>query len=360
MMRAEIRIGDRIIGEGRPPFLIAEAGVNYFDIAKKNNMAPLEAARLMINQAAKAGADAIKFQTYKADKLVIKQSPAYWDTTEETSTSQYELFQKYDAFGEREYRELAECASQNNIVFMSTPFDEEAVDFLDEMMPVFKISSSDITNTPFLKHIAKKKRPVFLSTGASTIDEINEAVSTISNLSNNSIVLMHCVLNYPTQYEHANLRMIETLRDTFPELLIGYSDHTRADPDMLVLLSAYLLGAVVIEKHFTLNKSLPGNDHYHAMDTEDLRKAKDNLKLAQLLLKPAASDTESAARKYARRSVVAKAAILKGTIITADMLTCKRPGTGISPKFIDNIIRKKTKANIAADSLVTWEMVGGK
>lgn len=357
-MRAEIKIGDRIICESGRAFLIAEAGVNYFDIAEKNSIEALEAAKLMISQAAKAGADAIKFQTYKAGNLVTKQAPAYWDTNEEASTSQYELFKKYDAFGEREYRELAKYAGKNKIVFMSTPFDEEAVDLLDDLVSVFKISSSDITNIPFIKYIVKKKKPIFLSVGASTIEEINEAVETIRSTGNNEIVLMHCVLNYPTEYQHADLRMIESLKDAFPELLIGYSDHTRADPDMRVLSAAYLLGAVVLEKHFTLDKSLPGNDHYHAMGPENLRKARQNLEFAGLLLSPKESgtDNEAMARMYARRSLVAKVAVPKGIVITADMITCKRPGVGIAPKFIDSIIGKKTKVEIAEDSLIIWEM----
>lgn len=358
-MRREIKIREKIISESSKPFIVAEAGVNYFDIGEKNGIDALEAAKLMISQAAKAGADAIKFQTYKAGKLVVSDAPAYWDRSEEPSTSQYELFQKYDKLGEQEYRELAKYAEENNIVFMSTPFDEEAVNMLTDLVPVFKIASADITSIPFIRHIARKKKPVFLSTGASTLEEISEAVEAIKSEGNTLIVLLHCVLNYPTQYQDANLNMIKSLRSTFPDLLVGYSDHTRPDAGMLVLLSAYLLGAVVIEKHFTLDKSLPGNDHYHAMDPEDLQRIRKNLEFVSLLLSTGKRerDTESLARKHARRSLVSSVVIPKGTIITADMVTYKRPGTGIPPKFIDTIIGRKAKCDIENDKVITWEMV---
>ncbi|MBN2186830.1 MAG: N-acetylneuraminate synthase family protein [Dehalococcoidia bacterium] len=352
-----IKINNKMIAEESPPFLIAEAGVNYYDIAKERNISPLEAAKLMVIEAAEAGADAIKFQTYKADKLAVRSSPAYWDTTKESVDSQYELFKKYDSFWEDEYRELAGCAKAHNIIFMSTPFDEEAVDLLTELVPVFKISSSDITNIPFIKHVAKRGKPIFLSTGASTIEEIRDAVCAIESEGNREIVVMHCVLNYPTHYQHANLLAIRHLRNMFPEYIIGYSDHVLPDTQMLVLTTAYLLGARVIEKHFTLNKSLPGNDHYHAMEPQDLRIAVGNLQFMMEILGSGEKDiqNEIQARMYARRSVVAKVDIAQGTKIIQDLVTCKRPGTGISPKLLGSIIGKTATRNIKADEILSWE-----
>lgn len=354
----QIKINNRVISETSRPFVIAEAGVNYYDIAKKEGIEPIEAAKLMIKEAANAGADAIKFQTYTAEKLASKYSPAYWDTTKESTKSQYELFKKYDKFGEDEYRELARYSKRKGIVFMSTPFDEDAVDFLNELMPVFKISSSDITNIPFIRYIAKKGKPIFLSTGASTIEEIKDAVKAIEQEGNRDIVIMHCILEYPTKYEHANLRMIEHIKRTFPDYLVGYSDHTLPDPSMLVLTTAVLLGARVIEKHFTLDKSLKGNDHYHSMDPQDLKKFIANIDLLEKILgknKKEPLPTESQARKYARRSIVAKVDIPKGTIITRDMLTFKRPGTGISPRHLDEIIGKRAKKDIREDEIIKFE-----
>ena len=356
-----IKINNKTISETSKPFIVAEAGVNYYDIAKKENIEPMDAAKLMIKEAANAGADAIKFQTYKAEKLASKYSPAYWDITKEGTKSQYELFKRYDKFGEQEYIELAKYAREKNIIFMSTPFDFEAVDFLDALMPVFKISSSDITNIPLIKYIAKKQKPIFLSTGASTIGENTDAVSAIENEGNNQIVIMHCILNYPTKYEDANLGMIKHLKKMFPDYLVGYSDHTSPDSNMLVLTTAVLFGASVIEKHFTLDKSLKGNDHYHSMDTKDLRRFIDNLELLEKIIGREIKEpleSESSARIYARRSIVAKVYIPKDSIITEGMLVFKRPGTGISPKFLERIIGKKTKIDIKEDEIVKWEDVG--
>jgi len=356
-----IKISNKVISEASRTFLIAEAGVNYYDIAKKENIEPIEAAKLMIKDAANAGADAIKFQTYKAEKIASKYSPAYWDTAKESTKSQYELFKKYDKFGEKEYKELAKYAKEKNIIFMSTPFDEEAVDFLDGLMPVFKISSSDITNIPFIRYIAKKQKPVFLSTGASTIKEIRDAVSTIEKEGNDKVVIMHCILNYPTKYENANLGMIMHLQKLFPNYLVGYSDHTLPDPCMVILTTAALLGAKVIEKHFTLDKTLPGNDHYHSMNTEDLRRFVNNLRLLEKIIGRKIKEpleSESSARKYARRSIVAKIDIPEDTIITEDMVTFKRPGMGISPKFLEKVIGKKAKKFIGKDEIIEWDCLG--
>lgn len=349
-----------VIGENSRPFVIAEIGVNYYDIARKNQIEPLEAAKMMISAAEDAGADAVKFQTYKAEKLASKYSPAYWDTSKEPTTSQYELFKKFDSFGKEEYQELARFSKDNNILFLSTPFDFEAADVLDELMPIFKISSSDITNIPFIRYIARKQKPVFLSTGASTIDEIDEAVRAIEEEGNDQIVIMHCILNYPTAYADANLGMISHLRKRYPDYPIGYSDHTLPDPQMSVLTTAVILGSNVIEKHFTLDKSLPGNDHYHAMDPRDLKKFVQNVTFVQDIIgemEKRPIESEMPARIYARRSIVAKGEIPRGTIITEEMLTFKRPGTGLSPSLIEQIIGKKTKEDISEDEIVKDEFL---
>jgi sialic acid synthase SpsE len=344
----KVKIGNKIINEESHPFVVADAGVNHendINIAKK-----------MIDDVARAGADAIKFQTYKAEKIASKNSPAYW----KTGRTQYEYFKKYDKFGEEDYRELAEYANEKDIVFMSTPFDLETVDFLDELVPVFKISSSDITNTPFVKYIATKGKPIFLSTGASTIGEIDDAITAIEEEGNKEIVILHCVLSYPTKYEDANLNMIIHLKKVFPNYLIGFSDHTLPDKNMLVLTTAVLLGAKVIEKHFTFDKSLKGNDHYHAMDFRDLKILKENLDLINKILgqnekKPL--ETEMPARKYARRSIVAKTDIPQGTKIAEDMLDFKRPGTGIAPKFLELVVGRVTKRDIKYDEIIKWEYI---
>ena len=356
----KIMVVNKEISETSLPFIIAEAGVNYYEIAEKEKLSLLEAAKLMIKYAHHAGASAIKFQTYKAEKLASKYSPSYWDLSKESSKSQYELFKKYDKFGEKEYMKLSEYANNMGIVFMSTPFDFDAVDFLDNLVPVFKVASSDITNIPFLKYIARKGKPIFLSTGASTIEEIREAVNAIENEGNDKIVIMHCILSYPTAYNDANLNMILDIKRSFPEYIIGYSDHTLPDKEMMVLTTAYLLGARVIEKHFTLDKSLKGNDHYHSMDPTDLKIFVKNVRFVTTILgskikKPINSELIS--RKYARRSIVAKKNIHKGDVISRDMLTFKRPGTGISPRDLDKVIGMIAKREIGKDEIIMWNML---
>lgn len=342
------------------PFLIGEIGVNFYDIAKKENIAPMDAAKLMIKEAKNAGIDAVKFQTYKAEKIASRNSPAYWDLDEEPTTSQFELFKKFDSFGSEEYRELAEYCREVGIMFLSTPFDFEAIDFLDDLMDVYKISSSDLTNIPFIKAIALKNKPIILSTGASTLKEIKEAVNAIEEVSNVDIGLMHCVLSYPTKDGDANLLMIKDIKEQFEGYDIGYSDHTKPDDKMLILTTAYLYGANIIEKHFTLDKTLTGNDHYHAMDVEDVKTFNENIELINKIKGKKVKQPlvcESSSRKEARRSIVASKDIKKGEKITKDNITFKRPGTGISPSKVDEIIGMNANEDIAEDTLLTYEML---
>ncbi len=335
------------------PYVIAEAGVNH-----EGN---IETAKRLIDEAARGGAHAIKFQTYKAETLASRDSPYYWDITKEPSRNQFELFKKFDKFWKNEYELLKIECDKRGIEFMSTPFDTEAADFLNDMMPVFKISSSDITNFPFIRHIAKFGKPILLSTGASDIGEITEAVDLIRSCGN-KLCLLHCVLNYPTLDENANLGMILDQRRRFPEALPGYSDHTLPGT-MEVLKTATLLGAVVLEKHFTHDKSLPGNDHYHAMDMEDLKYFfRDMDKVFTLIGKfeKQALPSEAEAIKNARRSLIAARSIRKGETITFTDLTWKRPASGISPKHIDDVIGSKATVDIAEDAVLKWEMIEKK
>ena len=337
--------------------LIAEIGVNYYDIAAKLNISLIDAAKFMILSAHNAGIHAVKFQTYKAETLASKHSPSYWDTTEEPTTSQYHLFKKFDSFGEKEYKELSDFCNSIGIEFCSTPFDFESADYLESMMNIYKISSSDLTNIPFIEYIAKKNKPILLSVGASNLDEIRQAVESICKYNQKELALLHCVLEYPTPYEHANLSKISSLKNEFPNLYIGYSDHTKPDSSYDVIKTAYLLGANVIEKHFTLDKTLKGNDHYHAMDTNDAEQIIRELEFIKILQGQSiikCLDTEKKARVNARRSIIANIDIPKGVKITRDMLTFKRPGTGVSPSKIDFVIGKKMKINIMKDYPIFW------
>lgn len=340
--------------------LIAEIGVNYYDIAKKMDISVMDAAKLMVKEAKEAGIHAVKFQTYKAETLAAKESPSYWDTSEETTTSQFELFKKFDSFGVEEYRHLAEYCESQGIEFLSTAFDIESADYLYDFMNVYKISSSDLNNLPFVEYQAKKGKPIILSIGASTSEEIDKTIQIIRKNNNQPIILMHCVLEYPTPYEHANLNKIVTLKNTYPDLIVGYSDHTRPDPDADVIKTAYNLGAIVVEKHFTLDKTLPGNDHYHAMDTEDANKIVKGIEFISEIrgtYELTFNETELAARQNARRSLVAACDIKEGDVITESMLTFKRPGTGISPSEINKVIGKIALTDISEDTIFQFDMI---
>ncbi|CAI3237847.1 N-acetylneuraminate synthase family protein [Desulfovibrio legallii] len=329
------------------PYVIAEAGVNH--------EGSMEIARRLIDEAAAGGADAIKFQTYKAASLASKDSPAYWDTSKEPTRSQYELFKKHDSFWKNEFEALKKHCDAAGIAFMSTPFDVESAHFLNDLMEVFKISSSDITNKPFIRILCDFGKPIILSTGAAHLHEIAEAVEWIE-AKGNKLALLHCVLNYPTADENAALGMIPALKRHFPGHVIGYSDHT-LPKDMHILETAVLLGARVLEKHFTHDKTLPGNDHYHAMDKDDLRRFR--TRLAATLasvgnMEVRALPEEEPARLHARRSLVTARAVPAGQPLTPADLTWKRPAHGISPRDYDSVLGLRARRDLPEDTVLTW------
>lgn len=342
------------------PYLIAEMGVNFYDTAKSLNIEPIEAAKLYIAKAAEAGVDCAKFQSYKANTIVSKNSPAYWDTTKEPTKTQYELFLKHDSFGEKEYRELCDYTHEKGLDFTSTPFDYASVDYLEDMVDFYKISSSDLSNIPFIRYIGSKRKPVYISVGAAYLSEVDEAIRNLKEVGCKEIVIFHCVLSYPTDPKDANLRVIETLKKNFPDVKVGFSDHVAPDEGMITLATAYLLGAEVIEKHFTLDKTLPGNDHYHAGDPEDFRKAIANFKLIDSILGSAEKtvlDCELVPRREARRSLVLTRDMKKGEVISEKDIMAKRPGTGISPQYTEIVVGRKILQDLAEDTVLTWDMV---
>ncbi len=342
------------------PYLIAEMGVNFYDTAKKEKITPLNAAKLYIDAAHSAGINCAKFQSYKANTIASKNSPSYWDTSKEPTKSQYELFQKFDHFNKAEYQELCNYTHSKGMDFTSTPFDYESADYLFDMVDFYKISSSDLSNLPFISHIGKKGKPVILSCGASYLSEVDEAIRILKESGCKDITILHCVLSYPTHPQDANLRVIQTLKQTFPDIKVGFSDHVAPDPSMITLSTAYVLGAEVIEKHFTLDKTLPGNDHYHSGDPSDFKKAISNFELINQLLgksEKTVLECEKIPRREARRSLVLKRDLHKNDIITAEDLIPKRPGTGISPKYTDIVIGRTVKQDLPEDTILTWDML---
>lgn len=344
----------------KKPYLIAEMGVNFYDTAKALGISPLDAAKLYIDKAAESGIDCSKFQSYKAETIVSKNSPAYWDITKEPTRTQYELFLKHDHFGENEYRELCNYTHAKGMDFTSTPFDYASADYLEEMVDFYKISSSDLSNLPFIRYIGAKGKPVYMSVGAAYLSEVDTAVRVLKDSGCRDIVLFHCVLSYPTAPENANLRVIETLKKVFPEVRIGFSDHVAPDNTMMTLATAYLLGAEVIEKHFTLDKTLPGNDHYHAGDPEDFKRAINNFERINKILgssEKTVLDCEIIPRREARRSLVLTRNMKAGDIIRKEDIMPKRPGIGISPECAEIVVGRKVVRDLEEDTILTWDMV---
>lgn len=346
-----LQLGKCLITPQGRPYVIAEIGVNH--------EGSLDQAKRLIDLAKQGGADAAKFQSYKADTLASKHSPAYWDTSKESTQSQHQLFKKYDNFGPAEYVALADHCRQVDIDFLSTPFDDAAIEFLDPLVQFFKIASADITNIPFLRKMAAKGKPVVLSTGASTLGEIDVAVDALTHAGCREIVLLHCTLNYPTENASAHLRMITGLQRAYPDRLVGYSDHTLPDDTMTSLVTAHLLGAVVIEKHLTHDKTLPGNDHYHAMDVHDLTRFVALVDRIHTLLGPSAHKapiaTEAISRRNARRSIVLAKDVAAGHRLEAADLTYKRPGTGVSPLHWDEVLGRTVARALQEDDVLQWE-----
>ena len=345
-MKKMIKIENRYISEDYPTFIIAEAGVNH--------NGSLELAKRLVDVAKKAGVDAIKFQTFKTEKVVSKFAPKaeYQIKNTGNNESQYEMIKKLE-LTEEEFIELYKYTKEKGLIFLSTPFDFESADFLEDLVPAYKISSTDLTNLPFLEYIAKKGKPIILSTGMATLGEIEEAVNTIKKY-NEDIILLHCITNYPADFEELNLRAIKTLKEAF-KLPVGYSDHSLG---IYAPIAAVTLGAVVIEKHFTINKNLPGPDHKASLNPEELKEMVKAIRLIEKALgdgikRPTFS--EEKIKKVVRKSLVANVDIPKGSIIKREMVTIKRPGIGIEPKYLDKIIGKKAKRDIKKDEVIRWE-----
>lgn len=347
-MVATITIGARKVGLGQPCFIIAEAGVNH--------NGDLEMARCLVDLAVEAGADAVKFQTFKAEKVISAHAPkaAYQIQTTGSSESQLDMAKRlelpFDAF-----RELHDHCRERGILFMSTPFDEESADFLAELgVPLFKIPSGEITNIPFLTHIARKGKPMIVSTGMCTLEEVEAAVRVVEEMGNRELVLLHCTSSYPADPAESNLRAMETMRSV-TGLPVGYSDHT---PGIEVALAAVALGACVIEKHFTMDRNLPGPDHRASLEGPELCAFVAGIRRVESALgngvkRP--SPTELDTRNVARRSIVAGKDLQAGIVLGVEDIAIKRPGTGIPPSELQKVVGRRLVRSIQRDQLLSWE-----
>ena len=346
----EIKIGNKTIGENHPVYIIAESGCNHDG--------KLEQAFQIVKAAYENGADAIKFQTFKAEKLVTKETPQWWLPKDKIEgTRQIDLYRDQDMFGFEEFKKISEYCKDLGITFLSTPFDEDSVDLLDKLgVPAFKIASTDLTNLPFLEYVAKKNKPIFLSTGMGSIREIKEAVDTIKNAGNEEIVIMHCIVEYPAPMAHANLNFIKTLQKTFPEFLIGLSDHTLG---ILSPVIATSLGTKLIEKHFTIDKSIRGaSDHIISIDPRELSMMIKDVRITESALgsyERTLLEYEKPAYEHGRRKIVANMVIPKGSILTKEMITCKRTSQGIYPRYFNEVVGKKVKIDLQPDDPLQFE-----
>lgn len=344
----------------KKPFLIANISYNFYDLAKRENMSYMDAAKLLIEEAQLCGINAVIFHAYNVEKFISRESPSFWNLSHEEAVSQFELFNKYEKFGIGEHRKLAQFCEEMGILFLAEPLDYESVDMLDDFVEIYKISSSDLTNIPFIKHVASKNKSILLATGGATMLEIKNAVNAIEEVSTSNIAIMHSVLSYPTEYSDANLLMIKDLRDSFPDYEIGYVDYTPPNNNMMVLTTAYNYGATILEKQFTFDKNLDGLYNTFAMDPDDVIAFKNNILFLSKINGRSNKQPlicESSARQEIRKSIVAKCNIKKGDVIDESNIAFKRPGRGISPSQIDDVIGKTAKCDIKKDTFITFEMI---
>lgn len=344
-------IAGRVVGAGQPCFMIAEAGVNHDG--------DLEVAKRLIDVAVQAGADAVKFQTFRSDRVASLAAPkaAYQRHTTDAVESQLAMLRRLELSPDA-YGQLQAYCRQQPILFLSTPSDEESADLLDALgVPAFKIGSGEVTNWPFLAHIARKGRPIMLSTGMSSLVEVDDAVKTIIRAGCRQLALLHCVSNYPADPADVNLRAMRTLAEVF-QVPVGYSDHTSG---IDIAMGAVALGACIIEKHITLDRRRAGPDHLASLEPDELAALVRGVRRVEAALghgrkEPAASELNTAAA--ARRSLVAARPIRAGSELTRDVITVKRPGTGLPPAMLARVVGRRAKQDIPEDTVLTMDMLG--
>lgn len=333
---------------GRPCFVVAEAGVNH-----NGNV---ELAKQLVHACVQCGADAVKFQTFQARKLVANRTPKakYQIKNTELEESQLEMLSRLELTA-AEYEEIARYADAMGILFMSTPFDCESVDLLDRLgVPVFKVSSGDLTYVPLLRHLASKGKPIILSTGMSSLEEVQVAVDVLSSAGSKEFALLQCVSEYPAPPDETNLRAMLWMRERF-RCPVGYSDHTAG---LEVAVAAVALGAQIVEKHLTLDRNLPGPDHRASLEPAEFGELVRQIRVVESALgdgvkKEAPSESET--RRLVRRSIVAATEIVQGAYITEDLIECRRPENGIPALYYDSLLGRRAKKRFVPGDLLTWE-----
>lgn len=334
----------------QPAYVIAEAGVNH--------NGDVELAKQLIAVAAEAGADAVKFQTFKAERLVSRTAAKaeYQKRNIGGDDSQFGMLKALE-LSDDAFRELARASAEAGITLLSTPFDEESADLLADIgVDAFKISSGDLTHVGMLAHIARHGLPMIVSTGMATLDEVGDAVAAVRGTGNTDLALLHCVSNYPAATVDSNLRAMATMESAFG-CPVGWSDHTEGSA---VCLASVALGARIIEKHFTLSRDLPGPDHKASIEPDELRRLVTDIRAVEASLgsgdkQPTASELPTA--KVARRSLVATVDIAAGETLADGMVAVLRPGDGIPPKHLGEIIGRRARSPIAASQSISWDLL---
>lgn len=342
-----LKFGRSVISSKGPAYVIAEIGHNH--------QGNLKTAMEMIRIAATNGANAVKFQKRDNQSLFTRALYNKPYDNENSFGLTYGEHREFLEFDFKQYVALKECAEENNVEFMCTAFDFKSVDFLEKLgISAYKVASGDLTNTPLLEYMAKKKKPVFLSTGASTLEEIHMAYDAIQKY-HDQICLLHTTCTYPTDYADLNLRVITTLKNEFPKALLGYSGH---DNGILAAVLAYNLGAVVIEKHFTLNRSSKGTDHNFSLEPEGLRKQIRDLHRADISMgdgKKFVRDIETSAKSKMGKSLYTVKALKKGHILSPQDIAIKSPAGGLAPYYLDRIIGKKLRIDLPEEGIISLE-----
>ncbi len=330
-------------------FIIAEAGVNH--------NGDLNLAYKMVDKAKEAGVDCIKFQTFKTEKIISKNTEMadYQKENTNNNESQYEMVKKLELSYE-DFRKIKNYCEQKEIIFLSTPDEKESLDFLvdDLKVSTIKVGSGEVTNYLYLKEIAKKNKEIILSTGMSTLGEVERALEIIREYNNKKVTLLHCTTNYPCPMEEVNLKAMLTLKEAF-KTEIGYSDHTLGTE---VAIAAVAMGAKVIEKHFTLDKNMAGPDHKASLDPKELKIMVEQIRniekaLGDGIKKP--NKSEEKIKKVVRRRILISKELKKDHVLTEDDLILKRSNSGIEADFIDLVLNKKLKIDMKEDSSLTWE-----
>jgi N-acetylneuraminate synthase len=345
-----LQIGDRLVGPGQPCFLIAEAGVNH--------NGSLEMALRLVNEAAEAGADAVKFQTFRAEALVTSDAPqaAYQKAATGEEESQYQMLKALELTPNMHEALMKRCR-ERGVLFLSTPFDEGSADYLVSLeMPAIKVPSGEITNLPFLQHLARTGKPLIVSTGMATLGEVEGALHTIEGVNPGAeVALLQCVSSYPAPDSAINLRAMGTMAAAFGRPT-GYSDHTTG---IHIALGAMALGACIVEKHFTLDRSLPGPDQAASLEPDELQAMIEGIRgieaaLGDGIKRPSPAELDTAA--VARKSLVAARDLAAGHVMTLEDIAIRRPGTGLLPARREEVVGRRLKSDLTAGTLLSLEM----